>query len=135
MKKTLANEFEIKDRGQLRYFLVMEIARTKKGISISQRKYTLDLVEETWMLGCKPANKPMEENWKYRDTEVKDLVDKGRYQRLVGRLIYLSHTRPDIAFVVSVASQHMHSPHEVHFEAIYRILRYLKMTPGNGFLF
>ncbi|RVX18785.1 Retrovirus-related Pol polyprotein from transposon RE1 [Vitis vinifera] len=62
-------------------------------------------------------------------------VDRGRYQRLVGRLIYLSHTRPDIGFAASAVSQFMHSPTEEHMEAVYRILRYLKMTPGKGLFF
>ena len=62
-------------------------------------------------------------------------IDKGRYQRLVGRLIYLSHTRPDISFSVSTVSQFMNNPTEEHMEAVYRILRYLKMTPGKGLYF
>ena len=62
-------------------------------------------------------------------------VDTGRYQRLVDKLIYLSHTRPDIAFSVSVVSQFMHSPYEEHLEAVHRILRYLKATPGKGLFF
>ncbi|EOY17116.1 Cysteine-rich RLK (RECEPTOR-like protein kinase) 8 [Theobroma cacao] len=98
LKKTLRTEFEIKDLGQLRYFLGMEVARSKKGIIISQRKYTLNLLKETGMLGCKPAETPIVMNMKLGRTRSGILVDKGRYQRLVGRLIYLSHTRPDIAF-------------------------------------
>jgi hypothetical protein len=62
-------------------------------------------------------------------------VDKGIYQRLVRQLIYLSHTRPDIAYAISVVSQFMHSPREPHMEAIYRIFRYLKSSPGKGLLF
>ncbi|KAK2452167.1 hypothetical protein QL285_011158 [Trifolium repens] len=60
------------------------------------------------------------------------LVDTGRYQRLVDKLIYLSHTRPDIAFSVSVVSQFMHSSYEKHLEAAYIILRYLKTNFGKG---
>lgn len=60
-------------------------------------------------------------------------VDKERYQRLVGRLIYLSHTRPDIAFAVSLVS--LHSPCQGHLDVVYRILRYLKQTPGRGLFF
>lgn len=63
------------------------------------------------------------------------LVDKGRYQRLVGRLIYLSHTKQDIAFAVSLVSQFMHNPTEEHMLAIRKILSYLKVTPGKGILF
>ncbi|RVW88062.1 Retrovirus-related Pol polyprotein from transposon RE1 [Vitis vinifera] len=61
-------------------------------------------------------------------------TDKGRYQRLVGKLIYLSYTRPDIAYVVSVVSQFMHNPSEDHMDAVIRILRYLKSSLGKGLL-
>ncbi|XP_031269443.1 uncharacterized protein LOC116127931 [Pistacia vera] len=110
----------------------MEIARSKKGISVSQRKYVLDLLKEIGMLGCKPVETPIEPNLKFEEMSCVALVDKGRYQRLVGKLIYLSHTRPDLAFPVSVVSQHMHNPQEKHFGAVSKILRYLKMTLGKG---
>ena len=92
MKKQLAKEFEIKDLDYLRYFLGMEVARSKKGIFVSQHKYVLDLLKETSMLGCKPADTPMDSTNKIRTEKNHALVDRGRYQRLVRRLIYLSHT-------------------------------------------
>ena len=64
-----------------------------------------------------------------------DSVDLERYQRLVGRLIYLCHTRPDIAYAVSVVSRYMHDPRTGHLEVVYQILRYLKGTPGKGLWF
>jgi hypothetical protein len=78
LKRNLATEFEIKDLGSLKYFLGMEIARSKKGISVSQRKYVLDLLQETGMSGCRPADTPMDPNlklWEKGDIP----VDKGRY--------------------------------------------------------
>ncbi|KAH9673231.1 reverse transcriptase Ty1/copia-type domain-containing protein [Citrus sinensis] len=117
LKQCLAKEFEIKDLGQLRYFLGIEIARSKEGIVVSQRKYTLDLLKETGMSGCKPAETLIEANVKLGEVKGGVHVNAGRYQRLVGKLIYLSHTRPDIAFAVSMVSQFMHSPCEEHFEA------------------
>ena len=63
------------------------------------------------------------------------MIEREKFQRLVGRLIYLSHTRPNIAFAVSMVSQFMHSPGHDHFDAAYRILRYLKGTPGRGLMF
>ncbi|RVW76419.1 Retrovirus-related Pol polyprotein from transposon RE1 [Vitis vinifera] len=132
LKGKLAEEFEIKDLGALKYFLGMEFARSKEGIFVNQRKYVLDLLDETGMLGCKPVETPIEPNVKLQPTKAKNVKDRDRYQRLVGRLIYLSHTRPDIAFSVSMVSQFMHAPGPEHFEVVYRILRYLKWTlDGN----
>jgi hypothetical protein len=135
LKTYLAKEFEIKDLGELKYFLGIEVARSRNGIFISQRKYVLDLLKETGMLGCKPIDTPIDQNHRLGVSDDDALVEKGRYQRLVGRLIYLSHTRPDLAYVVGVVSQFMHSPRESHMEAVYRILRYLKSAPGRGILF
>ncbi|KAL5553896.1 hypothetical protein UlMin_041297 [Ulmus minor] len=77
----------------------------------------------------------MDPNRRTERSEEIVLANRGRYERLIGKLIYLSHTRPDIAFLVSVVSQHMNNPTEDHLEAINQILRYLKMTTGHGLLF
>lgn len=135
LQKYLASEFEMKKLGDLKYFLGIEVARSKHGIFLSQRKYILDLLSETGMLGCKPVNTPIEQNHKYFLCSSASCTDKGRYQRLVGKLIYLSHTRPDIAYAVNVVSQFMHDPRKPHMDAVERILRYLKFTPGKGILF
>ncbi|KAA0054884.1 Beta-galactosidase [Cucumis melo var. makuwa] len=128
LKQRMGDEFEIKDLENLKYFLGMEVARSKEGISVSQRKYTLDLLTETGMLGCRPADTPIEFNCKLGNSDDQVPVDKEQYQCLVGKLIYLSHTRPDISFVVSVVSQFMQAPYEKHMEAVNRILR--KSTSG-----
>lgn len=135
LQEHLAAEFEMKDLGQLKYFLGIEVVRTNQGIALSQRKYVLDLLTETGMLACKPAETPIEVNHKLGIFPNQIPTDIGRYQRLVGRLIYLSHTRPDIAYAVSVVSQFMHQPSEEHMDAVYRILRYLKGSPGKGLFF
>jgi len=134
VKEKLAVDFEIKDLRFMRYFLGMEVARSKNGIVVSQQKYIIDLLKETGMSGCRPADTPMDPNAKLWG-EGNVSVDTGRYQRLVGKLIYLSHTRPDIAFSVSVVSQFMHSPFEEHLEAVDRILRYLKGNPRKRLFF
>ena len=126
LKKNLFQEFEMKDLGLLKYFLGIEVLRSKKGIFINQRKYVLDLLAEIGMLDCKPADTPMVQNHGLQIKEGGKPTDRGRYQRLVGKLIYLSHTRPDIAYAVGVVSQFMHAPQEEHWEAVLRIIRYLK---------
>ncbi|XP_038877628.1 uncharacterized mitochondrial protein AtMg00810-like [Benincasa hispida] len=133
LKKNLANDFQIKDLGTLKYFLGMEFVRSLSDLKmafLSTIGSIFYLLNETSLLGCKIAETPIEQNLKLVATK-----EKEKYQRLVGRLIYLSHTRLDITFTVSVVSQFIHAPGSVHFEAVYRILRYLKGTPRKGILF
>ncbi|CAL8996424.1 unnamed protein product, partial [Prunus brigantina] len=135
LQKYLSQEFEMNDLGDLKYFLGIEVARSANGICLSQRKYVLDLLAETRLLGCKPADTPIEMNHKLCEGMDQEPTNKEQYQRLVGRLIYLAHTRPDIAYAVSVVSQFMHSPSVSHRNAVDRILRYLKSAPGKGLMF
>lgn len=135
LSQCLAKEFEIKTLGKLKYFLGIEVAHSKKGVFISQQKYITDLLKETGKAACKPASTPVDPNIKLGSAEEDVAVDKEMYQRLVGKLIYLSHTRPDIAFAVSLVSQFMHQPKEAHLQAALRIVQYLKGTPGRGILF
>nr|CAN73122.1 hypothetical protein VITISV_024228 [Vitis vinifera] len=87
------------------------------------------------MSGCQPVNTPIEEGLKLCVEPNQVSIDKGRYQRLVGRLMYLAHTRPDLAYALSVVSQYMHNPGEQHMNVGMRILRYLKNAPRKGILF
>ena len=112
LKRSLVVEFEIKDLGSLRHFLGTEVARSKNRIFISERKYVLDLLEEIGMSGCKPSDTPIKQNHKLGEQTKGVLAEVGRDQRLVRKLIYLSHTRPDIGFAISVVSPFMHSPYE-----------------------
>ena len=94
-----------------------------------------DLLAETRKIRCKLVSTPMDPNHKLREAKEEPMVDKRMYQRLVGRLIYLAHTRPDIAYSVSVISQFMHDPREPHLQDAYRVLHYLKGNPEKGILF
>ena len=135
LERSLAAEFEMKNLGELKYFLRVEVARSSRGIFLSQRKYVMDLLKETAMLGCEPVDTPITEKHYLGIYPDHEPVDKGRYPRLVGRLIYLSHTRPDIAYAVSVVSQFMHSPSVEHMATIMRILAYLKSALRKGILY
>ncbi|BBH03528.1 RmlC-like cupins superfamily protein [Prunus dulcis] len=135
LKRFLHNNFRIKDLGHLKYFLGVEVAYSKQGIAISQRKYTLDILEDAGMIGAKPTKFPMEQNQRLTPSDGELLKDPSQYRRLIGRLIYLTITRPDIIFSVHVLSQFMQQPRKPHLEAAYRVLRYLKKAPGQGVLF
>ena len=121
----LKNKFEIKDLGHLKYFLGIEVAHSSKGMVISQRKYTLDLLNEVGKLGCKPISTPIDYKCKLNSEDGELLPDINHYQRLVGKLIYLTVTRPDISFAVSQVSRFMHAPRTPHLESINKILRFL----------
>ena len=92
LQEQLASEFEMKNLGGLKYFLGIEVARSKRGIFLSQRKYILDLLTKVGLLNCKPTETPIIPNHKLGEYPNQVPTDKGRYQRLVGKLIYFSHT-------------------------------------------
>jgi hypothetical protein len=131
LKSTLQSRFPIKDLGHLNYFLGIEMAGSSKGLFLNQRKYILDLLEDVEMTNCKPALTPLDSKLKL-DTASAPLDDINDYQRLVGKLIYLTITRPDITYAVSLVSQFMHSPTIFHLGIVKRILRYLKGSIGRG---
>ena len=133
VKQRLAKEFEIKELGKLKYFLGIEVQYSTQGIFFSQQKYVTDLLADIGKIGYKPVSTPMDPNHKLGEAKEEPMVDKGMYQRLVGRLIYLAHTRPDITYSVSVISQFMHDPREPHLQVAYRVLHYLKGNPRKEF--
>ena len=92
-------------------------------------------IKELGKIGCKPVSTPMDPNHKLGEVKEELMVDKRMYQRLVCRLIYLAHTRPNIAYLVSVISQFMHDLREPHLQVAYRVPHYLKGNPGKGILF
>ena len=101
MKILLDQQFKLKDLGDLKFFLGLEVARTTDGINLCQRKYTLKVLGDTGMLGCKPAKVPMDQSLKLSKYEGKELQDPSSYRRLIGRLLYLTITRPDITFAMN----------------------------------
>ncbi|CAN6719196.1 unnamed protein product [Malus baccata var. baccata] len=133
LKQSLQETFAIKDLGRLKYFLGIEMATSSKGLFLNQRKYVTDLLKETNLLDCKPTTSPIDSKLKLTmDGEA--LHNVSYYQRLVGKLIYLTITRPDITYAVGIVSQFMHSPTVDHLNIVKRILRYLKGSIRRGIL-
>ena len=104
LKTFLDEKFTIKGLGQLKYFLGLEVARSKTGISLCQRKYTLDILEDTGLTRSKPVAFPMEYTLKFLANDTNLYEDPPGYRRLIGRLLYLTTTRPNLAYFVQVLS-------------------------------
>ena len=104
IKQALNQTFKIKDLGDLRYFLGLEVARSKKEIMVNQRKYVLELLTDASLLICKPALTPIDNHEKFSSIGSVPFTDIQAYRRLIGRLMYLFNTRPDITFSVQQLS-------------------------------
>ena len=134
LKSFLHGQFHTKDLRMLRYFLGVEVMRSKHEIFLSQMKYVLDLLSENGKLGAKPCSSPMAPGV-HLTREGELFEDPKRYRRLVGKLNYLTVTRPDIAHSVSVVSQYMSSLTVDNWAAVQHILCYLKGALGRGILY
>lgn len=142
LKGILHLNFKMNDLGHLKYFLGIEVIHSKEGIVVHQKKYALELIADLGPGGARCASTPLEQNAKYTtanyDKQVhgntidRMLEDVTVYQRLIGRLLYLTHTRLDITFAVQHLSQFMQAPKKVHYEAVLRIVRYVRQYPGQG---
>ncbi|GJY06815.1 ribonuclease H-like domain-containing protein [Tanacetum coccineum] len=134
-KVYLKSKFMIKDLGKLKYFLRIEVVDTDKGICLNRRKYVLDLLSEYSMLAWKHAKTPLmsklviSNEASDKDPLLENITD---YQKLMGKLIYLTNTRPYISYVVHCLSQFMHFLLTSHLKIAFKILRYLKSCPGLG---
>ncbi|CAN1181640.1 Retrovirus-related Pol polyprotein from transposon TNT 1-94 [Linum perenne] len=135
VKRYLGTEFKVRDLGQLKYFLGLEVARSTKGISVCQRKYCLDILKDTGFLDSKPINTPVDMKTRLSRNEGEALSEITEYRKLIGQLNYLVTTRPDIAYSVQQLCQFQAEPHSSHLQAAHRILRYVKGAPGQGLFF
>jgi hypothetical protein len=133
IKIKLSQQFEMKDLGPSHYCLRLEIWRENGKTLITQRKYTKEVLRRFNMNTCKPISTPLKQNVKLNNNDDSKEVDGTLYRQLVGSLNYLTTTR-HIAYSISILSQFMTKPHENHWKAAKRVLRYLKGTIDFGLL-
>jgi hypothetical protein len=130
----LRMDFAVKDLGNLHYFLGVEVQHTNSGLFLSQRRYIEDLLRRTNMHEAKPISSPMSSSIGISAFIGDPMEDPSLYRSTVGSLQYLSLTRPDLAFSVNRVCQFMHHPTKLHWQAVKRILRYLKHTITHDLL-
>jgi hypothetical protein len=131
-KKMLASKFEMKDLGLMHYFLGLEVWQSLEGIFLNQGKYAVKILKRFDMLECKSMNTTMETKLKLLVDTLSDLIDATLYRQIIGLLMYLTNTRPDICFVVNTLSQFLVEPIHVHLVAAKYVMRYLKGTLDCG---
>jgi len=131
-KDDLAKEFQMKDLGLLHYFLGLEIWQRISGLFVSQGKYAREILEKFNMHGCKPVDTPLPGGWRKEDATSGEEVNATVYRQLVGLLMYLVNTRPDICYVVNQRSQAMVQPTKLFWKAGKHVFRYLRGTSRYG---
>jgi hypothetical protein len=156
-KKILDSEFEMKYLGLMHYFLGLEVWQSLEKIFLNQGKYTVEILKRFDMLECNPMNTPMEAKLKLlvdtveilkrfdmleckpmntpMNQSMSELIDATLYRQIIGSLMYLTNTRPDICFVVNTLSQLLVEPGRVHLVAAKHVMRYLKGTIDYGLIY
>ncbi|KAL2247953.1 UNVERIFIED_CONTAM: Retrovirus-related Pol polyprotein from transposon RE1, partial [Sesamum indicum] len=134
-KNKLHNLFTIKNLGKARFFLGLEMGRSTEGMIITQGKYVRDIVADAGLAQCKATNTPLPAGLQFKAASGQQLSNPEPCRRLLGRLLYLGFTRPDICHATQQLSQFMQSPCQDHWEAAMHLIKYLKGTLHRGLYF
>ncbi|XP_019262539.1 PREDICTED: uncharacterized protein LOC109240364 [Nicotiana attenuata] len=134
LKQFLDDQFKIKDLGLVHYFMGLEVSSHPDGYVLHQHKYTSDLLEEFKCSHLSPLSTPLDPSIKLTVDMGDPLPDPSIYRRLVGKLNFLQHTRPDVAYSVQHLSQFLQTPRVPHMLAALHVLRYLMTAPAQGVL-
>eukprot|EP00253_Pinus_taeda_P005213 PITA_05213 len=132
VKSSLKTKFEMRDLGHMHYFLGLQVLQSKEGISLSQSKYVYDLLHHFHMEDYKPAPSPFQSRAKPSVTCTSTQLGGTLYRQLVGKILYITHTRPDLCFAIGLIAWFMQNPHEIHWKAAKRILRYVRVVEYHG---
>ncbi|GJR08707.1 retrovirus-related pol polyprotein from transposon RE1 [Tanacetum coccineum] len=131
----MESEFNMSNMGLVSYFLGMEIKQLPNGVHISQRKYASDMLKKFKMFLCKPVTSPLVYKCKLSKDDGKNLANPTRFRSIVGSLLYLTISRPDLAFAASFLLRFMGDPSSSHLGAAKRVLRYVKGSLDLGIMF
>lgn len=134
LKQHLNEVFSIKDLGGLHYFLGIEVNKVSQGIVLTQKNFTNDLLVESGITLFRHVVTPLPVNLKLQGSDGAYFSNPSLYRSLVGKLNFLTHTRPDLSYTLQTLSQFMQTPREQHFEALKHTLCYVYHTAGQGIL-
>jgi len=133
--KLMQDEFEMSMMGELKFFFGIQINQCKDGVYVHQTKYTKELMKKFKLEDCKVMNTPMHPTCTLRKEDIRSKVDQKLYRGMIGSLLYLTASRPDILFNVFLCARFQSDPKESHLTALKRIFRYLKGTTNIGLLY
>jgi hypothetical protein len=131
-KREMQDVFEMSDVGIMNYFLGMEIHQCSLGIFVSQRKYAVDILKKFKLESCKEVATPLVQNEKISKNDGEKLEEPSAFSSLVGSLLYLTATRPDLIFPADLLSRFMSSPSNVHIGVAKKVLKYIRGTTNLG---
>jgi hypothetical protein len=131
-KHAIKYEFEMIDLGIMKYFLGIKVDQSTNGIFVCQKKYATDIIKRLCMEECNPAETPIPLGTKLSKKYEGPIVDPTLYKILVGSLLYLTTTRPNIMYAASLVSRYMESPKDSHWKMVKQILRYVAGTLNFG---
>ncbi|CAA7060053.1 unnamed protein product [Microthlaspi erraticum] len=129
---SLKKEFPMSKSGKLHYFLGVKADFVNGGIFLSQKAYAEDIIRRAGMEDCKPCSTPVDLKSKLSSDSGELIPNPTQYRQLAGALQYLTFTRPDISYAVNQICLYMHAPRQPHYQALKRIIRYIKGTKGHG---
>ncbi|CAL2267031.1 unnamed protein product [Prunus armeniaca] len=134
-RRDMMEHYEMTDLGVLHHFLGMGVIQPKQNIFLHQRKYGQKLVEKFGLKDCKIVATPLAMNETLSKNDGSEAADEGEYRQIVGSLLYLTATRPDIMFAASLLARFMHNPTKKHMGTAKRVLRYIQGTIDFGIVF
>jgi hypothetical protein len=133
--KLMQDEFEMSMMEELKFFLGIQINQCKDGLYVHQSKYTKELLKKFKLEDCKEMNTPMHQTYTLSKEDNGTKVDQNLYRGMIGSLLYLTASRPNILLSVCLYARFQSDPRESHLTAVKRIFRYLKGTTNLGLLY